>query len=199
MEVTRLKPEQRNAAAILLAKALEKDASSIYRFPKEASRHRKLRWFHKWLLKQALRTGVVYATEPELAGVAVWMPPGAPKLSLNGLLLAPLFVGFRSARRIQLSLKAMDKVHARAIPSKHWHLIVVGVDPAHQGKGVGSILMKYALERADEDGTACYLETTSKAGRKTFKQFGFEAVGDAAGMRALPTWGMVRPAKRDRS
>ena len=39
-----------------------------------------------------------------------------------------------------------------------WYLHHVGVDPDHQGGGIGSALVKSGLARAAEDGIPAYLE-----------------------------------------
>ena len=38
----------------------------------------------------------------------------------------------------------------------HWYLPLIGVDPAHQGKGHGDALMTYALQRCDHDHVAAF-------------------------------------------
>ncbi|MGO8147977.1 GNAT family N-acetyltransferase, partial [Rhizobium leguminosarum] len=43
----------------------------------------------------------------------------------------------------------------------HWYLTLIGVDPAHQGKGHGDVLMAYALARCDHDHTPAYLESSN--------------------------------------
>lgn len=35
---------------------------------------------------------------------------------------------------------------------KHWGLDDLGVDPAYQGKGIGSLLLEWGLKKADEAG-----------------------------------------------
>ncbi|MEX0911853.1 MAG: GNAT family N-acetyltransferase [Gemmatimonadota bacterium] len=198
MDVVSIKPEQADAAANLLARALNRDASSAYHFPDESTRLRRLEWLHGWLLRLGIRSGAVYATSPELAGVAIWMPPGSERVSLGekiaaGLLGAPAAIGIGGTRRLLASRKALERVRARSLPGKHWYLVLIGVDPQHQGRGVGSSLMRHVLDRADDDGLPCYLETANKASRKTFQQFGFEVIGEAVGPRGLPAWAMVRP------
>jgi GNAT superfamily N-acetyltransferase len=43
----------------------------------------------------------------------------------------------------------------------HWYLPLIGVDPAHQGKGHGDALMAYALQQCDRDHLPAYLESTN--------------------------------------
>ncbi|KAK5166502.1 uncharacterized protein LTR77_008045 [Saxophila tyrrhenica] len=45
----------------------------------------------------------------------------------------------------------------------HWYLEIVATSPTHQGKGVGSKLMRWGLERADAQGMEAYLEASPEA------------------------------------
>ena len=47
------------------------------------------------------------------------------------------------------------------------HRFAVGVDPAHQGKGYGSALLKHALERCDGDDKLAYRHSGHPGGLKT--------------------------------
>jgi ribosomal protein S18 acetylase RimI-like enzyme len=84
-------------------------------------------------------------------------------------------------------------------------LEMVATDPAYQGKGVGSKLMRWGLERADQDGLEAYLEA-SPDGVRVYEHFGFCEAGRTdtwiENERMKPgTWYrnlfMIRPAKRE--
>ena len=44
-----------------------------------------------------------------------------------------------------------------------WYLPLIGVDPDHQGEGLGNALMKHATNLLDERGALGYLEASSAA------------------------------------
>ena len=46
-------------------------------------------------------------------------------------------------------LEEMEEYHPK---EDAWYLSIIGVDPAYQGLGLGSQLMKKALERIDSEG-----------------------------------------------
>lgn len=55
---------------------------------------------------------------------------------------------------------------------KHWYLELIATRPEFQGKGAAGMLMRWGLERADEDGVESYLEA-SPEGKPVYEHFGF--------------------------
>ena len=68
----------------------------------------------------------------------------------------------------------MDALHPQ---EPHWHLPLIGVDPAHQGKGIGSALLSHILDVCDAQNVSAYLEATSPQNVPLYERHGFEAVG----------------------
>ncbi len=68
----------------------------------------------------------------------------------------------------------MDALHPL---EAHWHLPLIGVDPAHQGKGIGSALLSHILNVCDGQNVPAYLEATSPRNAPLYERHGFEAVG----------------------
>jgi ribosomal protein S18 acetylase RimI-like enzyme len=66
---------------------------------------------------------------------------------------------------------------ARHHPSEpHWYLPLIGVVPAHRGKGVGDALMRHALAACDRDGLPAYLESTNPRNITLYERHGFERI-----------------------
>ncbi|KAF5022431.1 hypothetical protein F66182_5516 [Fusarium sp. NRRL 66182] len=59
---------------------------------------------------------------------------------------------------------------------RHWFLSTIVTDQEVQRRGVGSVLMKFGVERADEEGWMAYVNS-SVAGRGLYEKFGFRVVG----------------------
>ncbi|KAJ9138100.1 hypothetical protein NKR23_g8615 [Pleurostoma richardsiae] len=58
-------------------------------------------------------------------------------------------------------------------PGEKWMFIVsIAVSPAHQGRGVGSALIRSGTDRADEAGAPCWVHA-SEAGAASFRARGF--------------------------
>jgi GNAT superfamily N-acetyltransferase len=70
---------------------------------------------------------------------------------------------------------AMDLHHPH---DRHWYLNVVSTRPSHQGRGLGGQLLRPTLDRADEAGVPCYLESTNPRNRSLYYRAGFEDLGD---------------------
>ncbi|KAH8880318.1 putative GNAT family acetyltransferase [Thozetella sp. PMI_491] len=74
----------------------------------------------------------------------------------------------------------MDEEEARVFGSKGrrnaWYCIVLGVDPAHQRRGIGRMLANWGVERAASERRDCYLVATP-AGIPLYLSLGFQDLG----------------------
>lgn len=71
--------------------------------------------------------------------------------------------------RFFLALEAKRHEHA---PTAH-HLQILGTDPAAQGQGVGSALIRVGIERAQSLGVPCYLESSNPKNVPFYERHGF--------------------------
>ena len=88
-----------------------------------------------------------------------------------------------------------ERMAAHHPAEPHWYLPLIGVDPAHQGKGLGSALLRHALARCDRDGTAAYLESTARANIPFYERHGFMVRGEIQVGTSPPLFPMVRVAR----
>jgi ribosomal protein S18 acetylase RimI-like enzyme len=72
----------------------------------------------------------------------------------------------------------LEPFHKRDAPEDHWYLAVIGVDSEHQGRGLGCAMMEPVLQRADREGTVCYLETAQPKNIAFYKRRGFDVTID---------------------
>lgn len=106
--------------------------------------------------------------------VAVWAGPqvGKPRAADFGPAVLPML---RSLRPTGLRrLRAYDEVDRKHPHEPHWYLAILATDPAHQRQGLGSMVMAPALERADETGVGCYLESSKAENVPYYRRHGFE-------------------------
>lgn len=101
---------------------------------------------------------------------------------------------------------ALFSTHKRLMEGKkHWYLELLGTRPEFQGKGAAGMLMRWGLERADEEGVEAYLEA-SPDGKPIYEHFGFVAQeelvvdleGKGLGDKKFVEVFMVRPVKDKR-
>ena len=80
----------------------------------------------------------------------------------------------------------------------NWFIDHLGVDPARQGDGVGSSLLRFALGKASADGLPLFLETGRERNVDYYTRFGFEVFHDEDAPGGGPhVWFMRRdPGRR---
>jgi ribosomal protein S18 acetylase RimI-like enzyme len=83
---------------------------------------------------------------------------------------------------------------ASKIPTEPlWHLDSVAVDPGWQGRGIGSALVEFGLERTRASNTAVILETGTQRNVPLYQRFGFHVVEEADSPEGGPhIWFMRR-------
>lgn len=106
-------------------------------------------------------------------GAAMWLPPGVePDHERMGALIMA-----NMPETVHADLFAMVEEMGRAHPDEpHWYLPMIGVDPVRFGTGIGTALMRHALERCDRDGAPAYLESSNPRNIGLYERHGFEAL-----------------------
>jgi ribosomal protein S18 acetylase RimI-like enzyme len=192
-----LEPSQSRRAAALLARAFHDDPLYRLTLPDEGKRASALTWLFEKVMHYCILYGRTFTT-PALEGIAGWLPPGHTKLTLgriirSGLYATPLKMGLSAYRRFDIYMTYADKLHTRHAPRSHWYLWVIGVEPARQGRGIGSRLLQPILARADADGVPCYLETEGERNVRFYEKHGFKVAhqGQVPKLGAQ-VWAMLR-------
>lgn len=110
----------------------------------------------------------------DFGGAALWLPPGVePDMeALDRLIRTNANPAILSD--VDAIFEAMAGYHPN-VP--HWYLPLIGTDPARQGQGIGSALMRHALARCDRDGVAAYLESSNPRNIPLYQRHGFEILG----------------------
>jgi GNAT superfamily N-acetyltransferase len=191
------------AAATALARAFYDDPLWSWVLPDPADRLEKLEWFQGAGVRYGDRFGRVHTSGDPVAGCAVWLPPGETDLLPERL----GETGFDRAAE-QLDAEALERflrftghlgpLHHRHMPERHWYLMILGVDPAAQGRGLGSLLMAPVLARADEEALPCFLETQKQRNVPFYRKSGFAVVGETDVPGGPHLWLMSRPASSRR-
>ena len=140
---------------------------------------------------RAFDHGTAFVTEDH-AAAALWLPPGVKS---DGEALGALVEGSApEARKATLAQvgEQMEEAHPQ---EPHWYLALVGCDPAHQGRGLGSLLIEEGLRRCDEQGLPAYLESSNPKNIPLYERHGFEVIGQVRPDDFPGVYPMLRPAR----
>jgi GNAT superfamily N-acetyltransferase len=108
-------------------------------------------------------------------GAAMWLPPG---IAPDAERLMTLSNTHAPKDRVGDMLQVFEQMDRYRPSEPCWYLPLIGVDPAHQGRGCGSALMRYALAQCDRDGVPAYLESSNPRNLSLYLRHGFEAIGE---------------------
>ena len=181
-KVVELPASRINEAAALLSKVFWDDPMTIFLYPSTAERRDLQPSFYALNIEHAAIGGELYTTS-SFKGIAVWRFPGddtrrkvdSDKDPRNGL---PQAMGAGPFERLMVIVECTYAMHRSLVKGKHCYLLFLGVEPGQQGHGVGSMLIKPILKRADEEGLPCYLETMKEVNLAFYGKHGFRAVDE---------------------
>jgi len=182
-----------------MARAFSDDPALGFLLGDEDREARLHRFFQTELRVVAFPHEIVWATDDLSAG-AIWARPGAWRVPLGATLRElPAMAGV-FGRRLPLAFWARLRLEARH-PSKppSYYLAAIGVEPAAQGRGLGSALLEPMLATIDAEGAAAYLEASTPRSRVLYERHGFVQAGEINLPReGPPVWPMWRdPRPRD--
>jgi GNAT superfamily N-acetyltransferase len=106
-------------------------------------------------------------------GAALWLAPG---VGPDEAALMAVIEDAMPARLRGAVFSLMEEMDARRPKYEHWYLPLIGVEPTHQGQGLGAQLMRPVLERCDEQALPAYLESTNPRNIPFYERLGFRRV-----------------------
>lgn len=184
----------RDHVAGVLARAFFDDPVAMWMLPDD-DRRRRLgpRAYEMFLRHMFLPHGEVY-TDRDRRGAALWAPPGRWKTPIpTQLRMAPGLARILTFRRAPRMVRGLAHIeHAHPDDVAHWYLGILGTDPAAQGQGVGSAVMKPVLDRCDAEGVPAYLESSKHANIAFYRRHGFEVTDTISLPDGPEVWGMWR-------
>lgn len=187
------------ALSAALAQAFASDAVVSWLLPQRTRRvaRRELMFTLELRTYVLPQDGLVFTADDgrgRLAGGCLALPPDRWQMprAVDGRTavrwLRALGTRLPRASRVQ---RAMEEHHPT---EPHYYIRWVGVRPGLQGQGLGSALMRPALDRCDSGNLPAYLEASSERSAALYERLGFAALGvlelpDGG----PPVWPMRRP------
>jgi ribosomal protein S18 acetylase RimI-like enzyme len=151
-----------------------------------------LKSFDKWMeefSKIAFENNIVYS-EKNFFGSSLWHPPG---VLFDSTVLEPTFASIPDDR-IEAAAKFFEEFE-KYHPEDAWYLAFIAVDPAQQRKGIGSFLIKEALQMIDKRGDKAYLEASNEQNKALYERHGFVEIGKVQFEDSPPAFPMIREAQ----
>ncbi len=140
---------------------------------------------------RAFEAGTAHVRDDFLAG-SLWL---SPEMSPDGDALEAL-MRETLVEPVSSEIGGMTEQVSAAHPEvPHWHLVFLGVDPTLRGRGIGSAILQYGLERVDADGAVAYLESSNPANVPLYQRHGFEVLREIRVGSSPPLFPMLRAAR----
>ena len=164
--------DQASLAAVL-ALAFSSDPGARWAWPDPQQLLTHFPAFVQAFAGAAFSKGTAYYVDG-YAGAALWLPPDA---SPDEEALSDVLQSSASEQTLADLGAVFEQMMSYHPDEPHWYLPLIGVDPFQQGKGLGSALMRHALERCDAEGKLAYLESSNPKNVPFYEKHGFEVLG----------------------
>jgi ribosomal protein S18 acetylase RimI-like enzyme len=180
---------------LALSRAFHDDPVLVWSLPHPDRRREVLPGFFTLFAGAFQRHGHVHRTV-DGTGAALWAPPGVTPVGDDesdafGAAMQEL-VGSDAERTFIIS-ELLEENHPH---DPVWYLNFVGVEPAGQGRGIGSALLEHVLVEADRNGEPAYLDATSMRNRRLYERHGFVTTRELLLPDGPPMWPMWRDPQR---
>lgn len=194
VSIRKIEPADFERVVDVLGRAFDDDPVMNFIAKQDARRSERIRHMMRMALtKMTYPHGEETFVGSEFEGAALWNPPGRiPHGLLFNLQLMPEFVrvaGLSGLARAGNAMQAVEKLHPK---EPHYYLLAVGVDPARQGQGVGTQLIRHVLDRADREHMPAYLESSKAVNVPLYERLGFKVTREltlpGGGPQAWAMW-----------
>ena len=140
---------------------------------------------------KAIDTNTAYVAEG-FKGTALWLPPNIK--ADEEAFVGEIEKNVAKDKHDSLFevLEELEEYHPN---EPCWYLPIIAVDPHYQNSGIGSLLMRHALEKVDADSLPAYLESSNPRNMSLYKRYGFETMDQIKVGNVPPIHPMIRQAR----
>jgi ribosomal protein S18 acetylase RimI-like enzyme len=128
----------------------------------------------------------------DFAGAAIWYPPG---VEIDGAKVADLFSSGLTPDLTEAFFDLLEACEEYRPGDPYWELEMLAVDPACQGKGLGSTLLDHGLAICDRDRAPVYLESSNPANLSFYRRHGFDLLAEVQLPGTPKRFPMLRSAR----
>jgi len=191
MPIVPIEEDTQTAAIATLTLAFIRDPIMRWFYPEADAYLQHFPGFARAFGGASFDSGTAWISDDQ-GGASLWLPPNVH--ADGDAIGAHVFSTVDESKRETMEplFEELDAYHPK---EPHWYLPIIGVDSAHQGKGLGAQLLQVALERCDDDGVIAYLESSNPANISIYERHGFEVVGEIRHGDCPPSFPMLRPAR----
>jgi GNAT superfamily N-acetyltransferase len=125
-------------------------------------------------------------------GAALWLPPG---IDSDGAAMVELMSEAIEPHRRDDTFTLLGELAHHRPSQPHWYLPLIGVDPARKLRGLGSALLRHALQRCDRDHQVAYLESSDPKNVPLYERHGFVVQATVQVGSCPPLFPMLREAR----
>ena len=177
-EVREATEEDHEAAAEALALAFADDPAWAHLIPDDGARAERLLAFFNAEIANLVPDWRQLWVTGDGSGAAIWAPPGRWRVPFSRTLRASTAMARVFGARLPLATWTLLRIerHHPVSPS-HWYLHYLGVEPRHQGRGLGGALMAPVLTPCDRQAVPAHLEASTERSRMLYERNGFGLTG----------------------
>ena len=191
MNIRKARTEDIPVMGKMLARAFHHDPIVDWVFRDERRRPKYTRRFFAGRASVLNPQNEIYTVDG-VAGAAMWARPDEwrdpPLKAFKELAILTPGVGLRAAQ----VMRGLIQVESRHPKDPHWYLAVLGTEPARQGEGLGSALLRQVLDDCDRDEVPAYLETGTERNVAFYTRHGFKVRDEFRLPKGPPIWLMWR-------
>ena len=100
--------------------------------------------------------------------------------------------GIVSLKRGQYLSELMSREH---LAEPHYYLHAIGAHLDHQGRGIGSALLKQGTAMCDKESMPAYLESSNERNNPLYERYGFNITKEIQLPEGPKLWLMTREAR----